>query len=51
MSIKQAVSNRNVHFILDNSGRLFVQGGSETGLLGLGRDIRHVTQLRMVGES
>ena len=39
----QAVSNRNVHFILDKSGRLFVQGGSEAGLLGLGRDVKHVT--------
>ena len=32
-------------------GRLFVQGGSECGLLGLGRDIKYVTKLRMIGES
>ena len=45
LQVLKADTNRDAHFILDNMGRLFVVGGSEYGLLGLGPDKKHVSRL------
>ena len=46
----KADSNRDANFILDESGRIYVIGGSETGLLGLGPDKHHVTSITEIIE-
>ena len=51
LKVKKADTNRDAHFILDTMGRLFVIGGSEYGLLGLGPDKKHVSRLSLIAES